>query len=358
MADQNLVNRDVTSPDEVFGQFVPQTGVEQGTNQDIIDELEVDSNRADSDSGLGSELSTTSTSLGSRVLPYRYQNGRRYQASNDIYHLPNDVQEMNRLELQHMIFIEMLGHRLHLAPIDKIKMTHALDVGCGTANWSIEFAELYPHVQVIGTDLSPIQPRYAPSNCTFYIDDATKEWMFYERFDYIHLRALTMGITDWDKLVDQAYKHLQPGGYLELQEFHMPLESSDGSLKPDSALATWGRNVQEICGRLGINVKAALEHPDRLRQRGFQAVEEAHLPVPIGPWAKGLPQKRIGWMARKDLYEGIDAISRRLLLMMDDGQTEEQVDALLAQCKEEIMDRSIHSYMTLDVTWGQRPFDG
>lgn len=54
-------------------------------------------------------------------------------------------------------------------------------------------------------------------NCNFYIDDATKEWTFHQRFDYIHLRALTMGIADWEKLIDQAYNFLQPGGYLELQ---------------------------------------------------------------------------------------------------------------------------------------------
>lgn len=43
-------------------------------------------------------------------------------------------QEMNRLELQHMIWMELLGNRLYLAPLQKIHMTHALDVGCGTGS--------------------------------------------------------------------------------------------------------------------------------------------------------------------------------------------------------------------------------
>jgi hypothetical protein len=84
-------------------------------------------------------------------------------------------------------------------------------------DWTIEFANLHPDVQVIGTDLSPIQPDYIPVNCVFYMDDATHDWSFHQRFDYIHVRALTFGIADWDKFVDQAYNYLQPGGFIELQ---------------------------------------------------------------------------------------------------------------------------------------------
>lgn len=76
---------------------------------------------------------------------------------------------------------------------------------------------MHPEVKVLGTDLSPIQPDYVPTNCDFIIDDATHEWSFDQRFDYIHTRTLTMGIADWDKFVDQAYNFLQPGGILELQ---------------------------------------------------------------------------------------------------------------------------------------------
>lgn len=88
---------------------------------------------------------------------------------------------------------------------------------CGLPDWAIDFANLHPNVKVLGTDLSPIQPDYVPTNCDFIIDDATQDWSFHQRFDYIHTRTLTMGMPDWDKFVDQAYKHLQPGGILELQ---------------------------------------------------------------------------------------------------------------------------------------------
>ncbi|KAH8678043.1 S-adenosyl-L-methionine-dependent methyltransferase [Xylariales sp. PMI_506] len=297
-----------------------------------------------------------STSMRSADYEFRFDHGRRYQSANDKYHLPNDIQEMDRLELQHLIWIELCGGRYNLAPLDEINLTHALDVGCGTGNWAIEFANLHPDVQVVGTDLSPIQPDYVPMNCTFYIDDATHEWSFHQRFDYIHIRALTMGISDWNKLIDQAYQFLQPGGYLELQEFHIPLESPDDSIKPDSALGQWGQKIQRVCGKLGIDSMSALKHADRLRARGFQKVEEKHLRCPLGPWAKGQRQKRLGWMGRKDLYEGIGGISKKLFVMMGEGN-EEEVDAFLEECKQELMDPKIHPSMPLDVIWGQRPYD-
>ncbi|RYP41462.1 hypothetical protein DL769_011562 [Monosporascus sp. CRB-8-3] len=339
---------------EAFGAG-PTAAAPQQEQQDIINNLEVDLNREDNDSALGSDISSITTSMRSADIEYRYEHGRRYQGSNAMYHLPNDIQEMDRLELQHLIWLEITGGRLYLAPLHQINVTHALDVGTGTGNWAIEFASQHPQVKVLGTDLSPIQPDYVPTNCDFVIDDATQEWSFHQRFDYIHTRALTMGIADWDKFVDQAYNYLQPGGFLELQEFHFPLESLDDSVKEGSALWIWGRKIRAVCATLGIDAAASHKHSDRLRQRGFQEVHMRYLPCPLGPWAKGQRQKRLGWMSRKDIYDGIDGISRKIFLMA--GDSEEEVDALLTRCKEELMDPTIHVCMPLDIIWGQRPFN-
>jgi hypothetical protein len=51
-------------------------------------------------------------------------------------------------------------------------------------------AEEFPNAMVVGTDLSPIQPRRIPPNCKFYVDDFESEWEYRldEHFDYIHSR--------------------------------------------------------------------------------------------------------------------------------------------------------------------------
>lgn len=92
---------------------------------------------------------------------------------------------------------------------------------------------------VVGTDLSPIQPAYVPVNCPFLIDDANQPWLesFHARFDYVHTRALGMGIRSWDLFVERARDALKPEGWLELQEFHFPLSCDDGTVRPDSTIA-------------------------------------------------------------------------------------------------------------------------
>lgn len=71
-----------------------------------------------------------------------------------------------------------------------------------------DFADEYPSAEVIGTDLSPIQPAFVPPNLRFEIDDASEDWTFPEdHFDLIHIRALYGAISDWPKLYSQALKY-------------------------------------------------------------------------------------------------------------------------------------------------------
>lgn len=66
--------------------------------------------------------------------------------------------------------------------------------------------DLYPEAEVLGIDLSPIQPSWVPPNVRFLVDDAEAEWLHPpETFDYIHIRHMTSSIRDWPKLVSQAY---------------------------------------------------------------------------------------------------------------------------------------------------------
>ncbi len=75
-----------------------------------------------------------------------------------------------------------------------------LDVGTGTGIWAIDFADEHPESEVIGTDLSPIQPSFVPPNLRFEIDDVEDEWIFKNKFDFIHCRMLTGSIADWPRV--------------------------------------------------------------------------------------------------------------------------------------------------------------
>lgn len=106
--------------------------------------------------------------------------------------MPNDEQENERLDIFHHMCELVLGGRLHLAPVGKAP-ARILDVGCGTGLWAVEAADEYPSAQVLGCDLSPIQPSMIPPNAKFEIDDVEEEWTHNEPFDYIHARYLSGG---------------------------------------------------------------------------------------------------------------------------------------------------------------------
>jgi trans-aconitate methyltransferase len=190
--------------------------------------------------------------------------------------LPNDEEEQDRLDLLHHIFLLVLSGKLYDAPVPASSMKRVLDIGTGTGIWAIDFADEHPGVEVVGTDLSPIQPTWVPPNAKFYIDDAESDWVYSdaESFDFIHCRTMSGSITDWDRLIQQSYTHLNPGGWLELQEPLALFESDDGSLEKAEDMVKW----QELCNDAAAGFKKEIRVGHTLKARmqaaGFVDVQE------------------------------------------------------------------------------------
>ncbi len=61
--------------------------------------------------------------------------------------------------------------------------------------------------QVLGIDISPIQPEWLPPNCRFEINDMEQPWTWDENsFDFIFARDLIITVRDYPKLVDRIYR--------------------------------------------------------------------------------------------------------------------------------------------------------
>jgi hypothetical protein len=72
-----------------------------------------------------------------------------------------------------------------------------------------DFADRHPSARVIGTDLSPIQPRMVPPNVQFEVDDCCDEWTYsVNSFDFIHVRGLYGCIADWTLFYKQALRYV------------------------------------------------------------------------------------------------------------------------------------------------------
>jgi hypothetical protein len=69
---------------------------------------------------------------------------------------------------------------------------------------------------------SPIQSKWVPPNCRFEIDDAEDDWTYRpdDYFDFIHARNVSLGITDWPRLLSQAYRYVKFASQLPLSPPH------------------------------------------------------------------------------------------------------------------------------------------
>ncbi len=65
-------------------------------------------------------------------------------------------------------------------------------------------ADMYPSAEVLGLDLSPIQPIWVPPNCRFLVDDIEDEWTHGGGWDLVHLRCISPWLKDQPKLFQHA----------------------------------------------------------------------------------------------------------------------------------------------------------
>ncbi|KAL3298919.1 methyltransferase [Colletotrichum asianum] len=318
------------------------------------DEIRNDDSEADLQS-LYSEV----TSLRTSILENRIENGRSYHTYKDGKHAwPNDAEENERLDMQNEICFLTFHNKLGFAPPcdPDAKVGRVLDLGTGTGLWAIEYADEHPDAEVLGVDLSPIQPRDVPPNLKFEVDDVEEDWLYSQKFDYIHLRFLNGSIADWKKLFKKAYDFTKPGGYFELQENDFLFASDDGTLSPEKPLAKFSSLVREACVKFGRQFIDVPLMEDMMKQVGFQDVALQRFKWPSNPWPKGPHYKKIGEWNYHNFVAAAEALAMGPLTRAH-GYTKEEVDVFLIDVRKNMRDPKIHSYLTIYTLVGRKPLD-
>ncbi|KAI9036605.1 class I SAM-dependent methyltransferase [Aspergillus affinis] len=325
--------------------------------------IEPDSNTGEEQSRYDLDSDTESLdSLTSSVLAYEYKNGRRYATygSNQFW-LPND---------EH-IYGMLFGGKLIFAPIKNPR--RILDVGTGTGTWAVDVAMAYPNSRVTGTDISPNQPSWVPSNLTFEIDDAELDWNFSHLFDLIHIQNLNGAIRDWPRLFRQAYEYksdtdsfwikswltystsnLKPGGYFEVKEGDISAKCDDGSIPKEWSLGIAEKESLRACDSLGQTLRAPEYIKQWMEEAGFVDVEERIFRLPMNTWPKDPELKEIG---RYQCAQHLEAVSPFALGLLVEvlGWSREETELFLVGVRDNIKDRSIHAYFSIRVVTGHRP---
>ncbi|CAJ0550954.1 Ff.00g108840.m01.CDS01 [Fusarium sp. VM40] len=281
------------------------------------------------------------------------QNGRRYHAFREgTYLVPNDEEEQTRMDLVHHIYSLLLDGKLFLAPIGS-PSGRVLDLGTGTGIWAIDFADENPSAEVLGTDLSPIQPGWTPPNCIFEVDDFEAEWLYHTPFDFIHARELQGCISNDDRFFKQALKHLTPGGYFEIQGVAAPFLSDDGTAEKAVNAQLWLNTLCEGAAKFGKPLDSAPLWKTKMEAAGFVEIHEEVRKIPIGKWPKDPKLKEIGRFQAIQAAQAIESYTPQIFSNVL-GWSQEEIQVFMAKAKNEIKDPSVHLYFPVHILWGRR----
>lgn len=314
----------------------------------------LDADEDDTDSVLDGQVRDSLTSLRSSILQYQQENGRTYHAmSAGKYFLPNDDVEVERLDLQHAVMGVTLGGDHCLCPKNN-GAKRVLDLGTGSGIWAIEYADAHPEADVIGVDLSPVQPSFVPPNCHFEIDDLEKEWTWSQPFDFIFSRMMTGSFSDNADIVQKAFDRLEPGGYFEAQDMALPIGCDDGTLTEDSALWKWMLLVMEGMDRLGRPVRAAQQWKEIMEAVGFEDVVETIFKWPTNRWPRAKSYKDLGMWSLANMDQALEAATLAPLTRTL-GWSKEEVMVLVSQARKVLRDPTVHAYWPIHIVYGRKP---
>lgn len=297
-------------------------------------------------------------SLSESIADFREEFGRTYHSYRaGSYYFPNDPTEAERMDEQYEIIKVIMDGRLHLAPFTREKYPRkVLDIATGTGLWAIEMGDEYPDAEIVGTDLSPIQPPFVPPNVRFFVEDSTEEWDYPpSEFDLIHTRVTIGCWADMKKeIIARAFHHLKPGGWLECQEVPGMPHCDDGTMPPDYDWLKWTLELYNSSRLANRQVDVGEQLKDWMREVGFVDVHEAVFKIPLNGWPKDTRLKHVGMLWQRNLLDGLQGFSLGFF-SKHLGKTQEEIEVSLVDVRRSLFNRKIHAYHKLYVVYGRKP---
>ena len=92
--------------------------------------------------------------------------------------------------------------------VSRVKLLEVYPIATATANAHVYLAQLLylrcTLANLLPKDLFPPPVQWVPANCILEVDDVTKEWLWKQKFDLIHMRLLLGAFTPEER--DAVYK--------------------------------------------------------------------------------------------------------------------------------------------------------
>ncbi|EKM61450.1 uncharacterized protein PHACADRAFT_248069 [Phanerochaete carnosa HHB-10118-sp] len=324
-----------------------------------------------------------------RASVFRHEYGRRLNNYSEVYRLPADEDEQERLDRQHHMFIEVMGK--YAPPLPEV-LAHepgvpksVVDLGSGSGSWILDVARDFPHVQAVAVDLIPLQVtcvdgpcpsrmhgyqhpscRHMPPNCRSEIDDINLGLQHYTgEFDVSHVRLISSGIRDYDGLIDQIALTLKPGGLVDLTEFDFRVYGADRRPAPledeggvgASALARWMHLAHRAVQMQGGEPDAANHLYRWVSARAcFRDVCYREWWIQTTTWNTGTDAcaaaaNRHGASMRDDILAFL--LSGRPLLL-GTGVPEQILDPLEEAARQELLEGRVPGYIRVEQVYARK----
>ncbi|KAJ8520636.1 hypothetical protein ONZ45_g2562 [Pleurotus djamor] len=303
-----------------------------------------------------------------QAAAFKMAYGRGLNNYSDVYGLPADDEELDRLDRQHLLFIDIMGKypppiRYVLGSALPGEDKYVLDLGCGSGSWIMEVARDFPNSSCVAVDLVPMQSAIMPPNCRSEVDDLNLGLEhFYGDFDFVHGRLISSGIKDYARLIHHIAHILRPNGLIELMEFDFhvydhnyhrveaPVHVVDKPWWP-----RWLAFAEMTINQRGGSPDAAYHLHRWVATHGaFEDVVYQDHWIPTSPWSKCQPWKHWGEEMQADILAFL--LSGRPLLL-GSGVPESLVDELESNAREEVLAASQITFIRLQRVFARKRAD-
>ncbi|KAF6841990.1 UMTA methyltransferase [Colletotrichum plurivorum] len=205
---------------------------------------------------------------------------QRYAVDNGAYFAPIDEDEMERLQMMHIVLSIVFENSLIFPPITRPR--RILECGFGVGDWAIEVAEQHPSCEVVAIDICPhIWPdeSLTPSNLNLQVDDLNSSQMM----------AGGIHSNRWRDYLRDIHRVLRPGGWVQMVEIYFNAQSDNGTLTQNNALRRWSRRYLDSVQPYK-DPRAPLQLQSWMQSAGFDSVETQMIPLPTCVSHDGVPR--------------------------------------------------------------------
>ena len=103
-------------------------------------------------------------------------------------------------------------------------------------------------------------------------------------YDLIHIRHVLPVIRNVSGLLASTWEHLEPGGWLEVQEFSGELLCDDGTVPAHSALKKFFVWLGIAIGKFDMSFGVTNEFAGMCEDMGFKNISVNVIKTPLGMW--------------------------------------------------------------------------